>query len=82
MTSSLMGREGGWSKCDNSTDRLHEWDSDKGGGGPKIPHFCGRHICERPFKADRSARALEMRKEGHHSNKSFPEERESWEVTH
>ena len=36
MTSALRGREGGWSKRDNSTDRLREWDSDKGIGGPKM----------------------------------------------
>ena len=38
MTSALRGREGGlggWSKRDDSTDRLHEWDSDKGGRGSK-----------------------------------------------
>ena len=33
MTSALRGREGGWSKHDDSTDRLREWDSDKGGEG-------------------------------------------------
>ena len=36
MTSALRGREGGWPKHDDNTDRLHEWDSDKGGGGLKI----------------------------------------------
>ena len=44
MTSALREREGSWSKRDNSTDRLHEWDSDKGGRGPKIQKFCGRHL--------------------------------------
>ena len=33
MTSALRGREGGWSKRDDSTDRLREGGSDKGGGG-------------------------------------------------
>ena len=33
MTSALRGREGGWSKRDDSTDRLRDWDSDKGGEG-------------------------------------------------
>ena len=33
MTSALRGREGGCPNRDNSTDRLREWDSDKGGGG-------------------------------------------------
>ena len=32
------GKEGGWSKRDDNTDRLCEWDSDKGGGGKK-PKF-------------------------------------------
>ena len=44
MTSALRGREGGWSKRVNSTDRLREWDSDKGGGGQKIRNFCGCHL--------------------------------------
>ena len=35
MTSALRGREGGWSKRDDSTDRLREWDSDKGEGVKK-----------------------------------------------
>ena len=48
MTSALRGREGDWSKCDDSTDRLREWDSDKGGGGPKIRKFCGRHLSIAP----------------------------------
>ena len=30
MTSALRQREGGWSKRDDSTDRLREWDNDKG----------------------------------------------------
>ena len=29
-------------------DRLCEWDSDKGGGGPKIRKFCGRHLSIAP----------------------------------
>ena len=33
MTSALWGREGGWPKRDDSTDRLREWDSNKGGEG-------------------------------------------------
>ena len=33
MTSALRGREGGWSKRDDSIDRLREWDRDKGGEG-------------------------------------------------
>ena len=37
MTSALRGREGGWSKHDDSIDRLREWDSDKGGRGSKNP---------------------------------------------
>ena len=48
MTSALRGREGGWSKRDDSTDRLREWDSDKGGVGPKIRKFCGRHLSIAP----------------------------------
>ena len=48
MTSALREREGSWSKRDNSTDRLHEWDSDKGGRGPKIQKFCGRHLIIAP----------------------------------
>ena len=51
MTSALRGREGGWSKRDDSTDRLREWDSDKGGGGPKIRKFCGRHLSIAPYCA-------------------------------
>ena len=38
-TSALRG-EG----ADNSTDRLHDWDGDKEGGGAKISNFCGRHM--------------------------------------
>ena len=49
MTSALRGREGGWSKRDDSTDRLREWDSDKGGVGPKIRKFCGRHLSIAPM---------------------------------
>ena len=48
MTSALRQREGGWSKRDDSTDRLREWDSDKGGVGPKIRKFCGRHLSIAP----------------------------------
>ena len=39
MTSALRGREGSWSKRDNSTDRLREWDSDKGGEVQKSENF-------------------------------------------
>ena len=49
MTSALRRREGGWSKRDDSTDRLREWDSDKGGVGPKIRKFCGRHLSIAPY---------------------------------
>ena len=48
MTSALRGREGGWSKRDDSTDRLREWDSDKGGRGSKNPKTCGRHLSIAP----------------------------------
>ena len=48
MTSAQRGREGGWSKRDDSTDRLRELDSDKGGGGQKIGKFCGRHLSMAP----------------------------------
>ena len=44
MTSALRGREGGFPKRDDSIYRLREWDSDKGGGGPKIQKNCGRHF--------------------------------------
>ena len=47
MTSALRGREGGWSKRDDSTDRLREWDSDKGGRGSKNPK-----ILRTSFKSD------------------------------
>ena len=33
----------GWG-TPNSTDNLHEGDSEKVGGGPKFWTFCGRHI--------------------------------------
>ena len=39
MTSALRGREVGWSKRDDSTDRLREWDSDKGEGVQKFENF-------------------------------------------
>ena len=39
MTSALRGREGGWSKHDDSTDRLREWDRDKGEGVQKSENF-------------------------------------------
>ena len=48
MTPALRGREGGWPKRDDSTDRLRERGSDKGGGGPKIGKFCGRHLWMAP----------------------------------
>ena len=35
MTSAPRGREGGWSKRDDSIDRLREWDSDRGEGVQK-----------------------------------------------
>ena len=36
----MMSRWGGrFQKHDNSTDRLREWDSDKGEGGPKYKKF-------------------------------------------
>ena len=41
MTSAVRGREGGWSKRDDSTDRLREWDSDKGEGVQKSKTFAG-----------------------------------------
>ena len=37
--------EGGWSKRDDSIDRLCEWDSDKGEG---VQKFCGRHLSIAP----------------------------------
>ena len=37
MMSALRGRERGCPNRDIGTDRLLEWDSDKGGGGPKNP---------------------------------------------
>ena len=46
MTSALRGREGGWSKRDDSTDRLREWDSDKGERVQKSQIFADV-ICER-----------------------------------
>ena len=39
MTSALRGREGGCPKHDDSTDRLREWDSDKGGVVQKAEKF-------------------------------------------
>ena len=48
MTSALRQREGGWSKRDDSTDRLREWDSDKGGGGQKIQNFLRTSFKYRP----------------------------------
>ena len=35
MTSALRGREGCWSKRDDSTNRLRKWDSDGGEGVQK-----------------------------------------------
>ena len=49
MTSALRGREGGWSKCDDSTDRLREWDSDEGGRGSKNPKILRTSFEYRPF---------------------------------
>ena len=49
MTSALRGREGGWSKRDGSTDRLREWDSDKGEGiqkSEKLTSFMGGPLAE------------------------------------
>ena len=48
MTSTLKGWEEGWLKRDDSTDKLREWDIDKGGGGPKIRKICGRHLSIAP----------------------------------
>ena len=48
MTSALRGREGGWSKRDDSTDRLREWDSDKGGRGSKNPKILRTSFKYRP----------------------------------
>ena len=39
MTSARRGREGGSPKRDDSTDRLREWDSDKGEGVQKSENF-------------------------------------------
>ena len=50
MTSALRQREGGWSKRDDSTDRLHEWDSDKGLGGPNFPKSCVTSFTDDPNK--------------------------------
>ena len=56
--------EGGSPKAYDSTDKLRECHSDKGGGGQKIPKFCGRHKwkspyvtteCERQMRAQLSA---------------------------
>ena len=33
------GEGGGWPKCDDSTDRLREWDSDKGEGVQKSENY-------------------------------------------
>ena len=49
MTSALRGREGGWSKRDDSTDRLREWDSDKGGRGSKNPKILRTSFKYRPI---------------------------------
>ena len=37
------GGEGGSGKADNSTDKLRDHVCDRGGGGPKIRNFHGRH---------------------------------------
>ena len=42
ITSALRGEWVG-SKEDDSTDWLQEW-TRQGGGGPKIPDFCRRHM--------------------------------------
>ena len=44
----VLTEEGSGSITDNSTDGLREWDSKKGGGGPKIPNISDV-ICERPL---------------------------------
>ena len=45
---SALGGGGGSPKADNSTDKLRECDSDKGGGGQKIQKF-GDFICTCPL---------------------------------
>ena len=45
MMSALGGGEGGTQKADDSTEKLRECDSDKGGRGSKIPE-----ILRTPFK--------------------------------
>ena len=49
MTYALRGREGSWSKRDDSTDRLREWDSDKGGRGSKNPKILLASFKYRPL---------------------------------
>ena len=43
--------DGGWGcqKLDNSRDRLHDWDSDKGGGGPKMLNTCLTSFMDGPL---------------------------------
>ena len=45
---SLRWRERGWPKCNDSSDWLREWDSDKGGGGPKNRQIL-RTSCMAPY---------------------------------
>ena len=52
MTSALRGREGGWSKRDDNTNRLREWDSDKGGGDPKNPKNLRTSYVNGPFTSN------------------------------
>ena len=64
MTSALRGREGGCPKRDNSTDRLREWDSDKGGGkGAKNPKILRTSFKYRPLVVA-GATSAAMIKEG------------------
>ena len=55
MTSTLRGRERGWQKSDNSTDRLREWDSDKGGRGFKNPNIMRTSFKYGPLQSVSSA---------------------------
>ena len=45
-------------KHDYSTDKLGDGDSGKGGGGPKIPNFCGRHYWMVPNKRKQRTRSV------------------------
>ena len=49
MTPTLGEGEGGIPKADESTDKLREYDSDKGEGVKIIPKFCGRHLSMAPI---------------------------------